>query len=183
MTVAATDDAVLTMDRHQYETGDGPCLDDAKAERRWFYAESLADETRWPTFGPLALEQGIHSILSSPLLTHERPQGALNIYSSTEKAFGTPTNKNSPRSSPPECPILTTADEVRTDEQSNQRFAEALATRQVIHQAQGVIMARDRLSANEAIRSLISDARSHNSTVLSRAVDIIGSLNREDDAK
>ncbi len=98
MTVAATDDAVLTMDRHQYETGEGPCLD-AKAEGRWFYAESLADESRWPTFGPLALEQGIHSILSSPLMTRDRPQGALNIYSSTEKAFGT-HEQELPHSSP-----------------------------------------------------------------------------------
>jgi anti-anti-sigma factor len=178
MTVAATDDAVLTMDRHQYETGEGPCLD-AKAEGRWFYAESLADETRWPAFGPLALEQGIHSILSSPLLTHDRPQGALNIYSSRERAFGTHEQELAALFAAQASDILTTADDGRTDEQSNQRFAEALAARQVIHQAQGVVMARGRLDANEAIRSLIGDARSHGATVLSRAMDIIASINAD----
>ena len=53
MTVAASNDKVLTMDRHQYETGEGPCLD-AKANGRWYYIESLDDESRWPTFVPLA---------------------------------------------------------------------------------------------------------------------------------
>jgi anti-anti-sigma factor len=87
MTVAASNDKVLTMDRHQYETGEGPCLE-ARAQDRWFYIESLADETRWPTFTPLALGEGIHSILSSPLKTRGRAQGALNIYSATAQAFG-----------------------------------------------------------------------------------------------
>jgi anti-anti-sigma factor len=87
MTVAASNDKVLTMDRHQYETGEGPCLE-ARAQDRWFYIESLADETRWPMFTPLALGEGIHSILSSPLKTSGRAQGALNIYSATTQAFG-----------------------------------------------------------------------------------------------
>jgi anti-anti-sigma factor len=87
MTVAASNDKVLTMDRHQYETGEGPCLE-ARAQDRWFYIESLAAETRWPTFTPLALGEGIHSILSSPLKTRGRAQGALNIYSATTQAFG-----------------------------------------------------------------------------------------------
>ncbi|MEO6495630.1 MAG: GAF domain-containing protein, partial [Ilumatobacteraceae bacterium] len=72
LTVAASDDAVLEMDGHQYDSGEGPCLA-AKAEGRWFYIESLDDESRWPTFVPLALEQGIHSILASPLMTADRP--------------------------------------------------------------------------------------------------------------
>ncbi len=44
-------------------------------------------------------------------------------------------------------------------------------------------MARDRLSANDAVRSLIADARSHDATVLSRSLDIIGSLNSEHEAE
>jgi anti-anti-sigma factor len=86
-TVAASNDKVLTMDRHQYETGEGPCLE-ARAQNRWYYIDSLADETRWPAFTPLALDEGIHSILSSPLKTSGRAQGALNIYSAVTHAFG-----------------------------------------------------------------------------------------------
>jgi transcriptional regulator with GAF, ATPase, and Fis domain len=174
MTVAASNDKVLTMDRHQYETGEGPCLD-AKANGRWYYIESLDDETRWPTFVPLALSQGIHSILSSPLMTSDRPQGALNIYSSEQRAFGKHEQELAALFADQASEILTTAGPPVTDEESNRRFAEALATRRTIHQAQGVIMARDNLTENEAISSMFRAARSAQLTVLSYATQLVAS--------
>jgi anti-anti-sigma factor len=175
MTVAASNDKVLTMDRHQYETGEGPCLE-AKAQGRWFYIESLADETRWPRFVPLALGQGIHSILSSPLKTSERAQGALNMYSTTKQAFGEREQELAALFADQASQILTAAGQDATDEDTSQRFAAALATRQLIHQAQGVIMARKAVTAQDAIGSLFRDARSGNVTVVGYATELIGSL-------
>ena len=40
-TVASSNDTVMRMDDHQYETGEGPCLS-AAAEGHWFHIESLA---------------------------------------------------------------------------------------------------------------------------------------------
>ncbi len=179
MTVAASNEAVSTMDRHQYETGEGPCLD-AKAQGRWFYIESLADETRWPTFVPLALDQGIHSILSSPLMTRNRPQGALNIYSSTKQAFGTHEQELAALFADQASQILTTAGPDLSDEQSNERFATALTARQQIHQAQGVIMERDDVNADEAYGSLLRQARTAGITVLARACEILTSGHSDD---
>jgi anti-anti-sigma factor len=174
MTVAASNDKVLTMDRHQYESGEGPCLA-AKADGRWYYIESLADETRWPTFVPLALGQGIHSILSSPLMTNDRPQGALNIYSSQQHAFGTHEQELAALFADQASEILTTAGADVTDDETNRRFTEALATRRTVHQAQGVIMARDNLTANDAIGYLFRSARATGATVLSYATDVVAS--------
>lgn len=175
MTVAASDDAVKAMDSHQYDTGEGPCLS-AKAEGRWYYIESLAEETRWPNFVPLALEQGIHSILSSPLMTKERPQGALNIYSSKERAFNTRDQELAALFSEQASAILTTAAPDETDEQADQRFASALVARQVIQQAQGVIMERDGLSAEVAVGALHRAARAAGVTVLAYAATVIASI-------
>jgi anti-anti-sigma factor len=179
MTVAATDDTVLTMDRHQYETGEGPCLA-AKAEGRWFYAESLEDETRWPAFAPLALADGIHSVLSSPLVTHDRPQGALNIYSFIRQAFGTHEQELAALFAEQASEILTTAGQQVTDEESNRRFASALSTRRTIHQAQGILMARNNLSADDAIGTLLREARTADITVLVRASEIVASAHPAD---
>ncbi len=179
MTVAATDDTVLTMDRHQYESGEGPCLA-AKAEGRWFYAESLEDETRWPTFAPLALGAGIRSVLASPLITPDRPQGSLNIYSNTRQAFGTREQELAALFAEQASEILTTAGQEVTDEESNLRFASALTARRTIHQAQGVLMARNDLSANEAIGSLFRQARTSLVTVLERASEIVASVHTTD---
>jgi transcriptional regulator with GAF, ATPase, and Fis domain len=181
MTVAASNDKVLTMDRHQYETGEGPCLD-AKANGRWYYIESLDDESRWPTFVPLALSQGIHSILSSPLMTDDRPQGALNIYSSEQRAFGKHEQELAALFADQASEILTTAGPPLTDVESNRRFAQALATRRTIHQAQGVIMARDNLSEDEAISSMFRAARTAQLTILSYAKQVVAST-RDDGRK
>lgn len=48
-TVAASDATVSEMDAGQYATGEGPCVA-ASVEGRWFHAESLEDEARWPAF-------------------------------------------------------------------------------------------------------------------------------------
>jgi anti-anti-sigma factor len=182
MTAAASDDAVKVMDGHQYDTGEGPCLS-AKADGRWYYIESLAEEARWPKFVPLALEQGIHSILSSPLMTKERPQGALNIYSSKERAFSSRDQELAALFSEQASEILTTAGPVETDEQAKQRFASALAARMVIHQAQGVIMERDGLAAEVALRALHRDARAADVTLLRHATEVIASVGADGKAK
>ena len=85
-TVAASDQTISDMDASQYATGEGPCVD-ASVKGRWFHAESLDTETRWPAFTPRAQALGINAILSSPLLVEDRPVGALNIYSRTAMAF------------------------------------------------------------------------------------------------
>ena len=182
MTVAASDDAVKEMDRHQYETGEGPCLS-AKAEGRWFYIESLAEENRWPEFVPLALDQGIHSILSSPLMTKDHPQGALNIYSSREHAFSARDQELAALFSAQASEILTTAGPEETDEEARQRFTSALTARQVIHQAQGVIMERDGLTAELVAGALRRAARAAGVTVLAYASEVIASLGTDRGAK
>ena len=175
MTVAASNDKVLTMDRHQYETGEGPCLE-ARAQDRWFYIESLAGETRWPTFVPLALDQGIHSILASPLKTSGRAQGSLNIYSAVAQAFGQREQELAALFADQASKILTAAAPDSTDGHTDQRFAAALASRQVVHQAQGVLMARDGVAANDAIGSLVRSARAANMTVVAFATQLVASL-------
>ncbi|MCU1502790.1 MAG: antitermination regulator [Ilumatobacteraceae bacterium] len=177
MTVAASDDEILEMDRHQYDTGQGPCLD-AKTEGRWFYIESLDDESRWPRFVPLALQQGIHSILSSPLMTADRPQGALNIYSKTRRAFGTREQELAALFATQASGILTAAADV-TDDQTNERWAQALAARRTIAQAQGVVMARDDVVAATATAWLRRSARATGRTVLEYSAELIASIGNE----
>ena len=182
MTVAASDDAVKEMDGHQYDTGEGPCLS-AKAEGRWFYIESLAEEDRWPDFVPLALEQGIHSILSSPLMTKDRPQGALNIYSSKEYAFSTRDQELAALFSAQASEILTTAGPDETDDEARQRFTSALTARRVIHQAQGRIMERDGLTAEAAAGTLLRAARAAGVTVLAHATVVVASVGSDPTAE
>ncbi len=179
-TVAASNDTVLEMDKHQYQTGEGPCIA-AADEGHWFHIESLADESRWPAFVPQALEQGIASILSTPLLLADRPIGALNMYSNTRRAFGPPQQRLAAMFATQASTILADAGVDLSDEWAGQRVANALADREVIAQAQGVLMATHHGTAEEAAALLYRSARATGSSVARRAAAVVASTGRNPD--
>ena len=152
-TVASSDQTIYDMDTDQYATGEGPCVD-ASVEGRWFHVDSLSTETRWPAFTPRAQALGISAILSSPLLVRERPVGALNIYSRRTGAFHPKDQDLAAVFATEASAILADAGVDVTKEQMAQRMTDALWTRQVIAQAQGVIMATDSVDATAAYARL-----------------------------
>ncbi|MCU1401040.1 MAG: hypothetical protein JWN62_4149 [Acidimicrobiales bacterium] len=113
-TVAASSDAVVTVDHHQYDTGQGPCLD-ANTYEQWLSVDSLAEETRWPAFVPRAMDEGIRSILSLPL-KGTRSHGSLNLYATIERAFGEPEQQLATLLAAGASRVLTTADQHTNDE-------------------------------------------------------------------
>lgn len=177
-TVAASDQTILDMDADQYATGEGPCVD-ASVEGRWFHVESLDQETRWPSFTPRARELGISSILSSPLLAADRPVGALNIYSRTAVAFGSKEQELASIFATEASLILRDAGVDVSDEQCSGRLREALRSRQIIAQAQGVVMERNGISEEAAYTLLREFSRRSNRPLRDRAADVVGSTRRE----
>jgi anti-anti-sigma factor len=171
-TVAATDQTISHMDANQYSTGEGPCID-ASMQGHWFHAESLESETRWPAFTPRARALGINAILSSPLLVSDRPVGALNIYSLKPAAFS-PTDQEVAAQFATETSIILrgTAVDV-TDDQLASRFLGALRAREVIAQAQGVLMERDGLDEEEAYNALRRFSLGSSTPLHERATDIV----------
>ena len=157
-TVAATDQTVLDMDSEQYAAKEGPCID-AAMTGHWFHAESLDAERRWPTFTPKARALGISAILSSPLLAHDVPVGALNIYSRTATAFAAHEQELAGVFATEASAILTEVGADVTDDQMASRVHRALRIREVIAEAQGVIMERQDVDENEAFDVLRRSSR------------------------
>jgi ANTAR domain/GAF domain len=88
-TVAASDELVRRVDDIQYELGNGPCVD-ALVKGTVFHAANLRTDTRWPEFGPRAVEQtGIVSMFSLRLyLEYDvRTIAGLNLYNRQPDAF------------------------------------------------------------------------------------------------
>jgi hypothetical protein len=165
------------MDASQYATGEGPCVD-ASVNGRWFHAESLDSETRWPAFTPRAQALGINAILSSPLLAEDRPVGALNIYSRTAMAFAPKDQELASVFAAQASLILTTAGVDVTDEQLSNRRNELLGTRRLIAQAEGVIMERAGVTADDAFSMLCDYSRRSNRPFRERAADVVASTQR-----
>ena len=140
-TVAASDHVVLDMDRDQYDTGQGPCLD-AATQGQVFHITQLDGESRWPEFVPRASARGIRSILSTPLLGQDRPVGALNVYSRTGGAFAEHERGWAGQFAAQAALLL----DASTQDQGQQRMQDqvwsALVSRETIAVAQGVVLHR-----------------------------------------
>jgi anti-anti-sigma factor len=183
-TVAASDDRIAQMDRDQYATGEGPCLTAAR-EGHVVEVRDLAQEARWQAFVPRALMGGIASILSSPLRSPTGPVGALNMYSRTERAFGSEARSLAALYAAQASCVLVVSVDGPGDLDASARIQAALVTRSVISQAQGILMARTgcneaqsyvqlKLEARDTKRSVREVAEA---TVASAARDIHGERN------
>lgn len=90
-TAACTDDKALALDRQQYASGRGPCLE-AAVKRTPLRAVMTEVRDRWPEFVEAAQKAGIQASLSVPLLIssakdEQEVVGSLNIYSHVAAAF------------------------------------------------------------------------------------------------
>jgi hypothetical protein len=183
-TVAASDQTILDMDADQYATGEGPCVS-ASIEGRWFHAESLDEESRWPAFVPQAKTLGINSILSSPPRHENRPVGALNIYSHRAHAFTVKDQELAAVFAVEASTILAETGMGLSKDELTDLVGDALRSRQTIALAQGILMQRDGVS-DEIAYDVIRRASVRTSQALRAvAADLVSASQRprEDEAQ
>ena len=79
-TVAATDPLVEGLDARQYELQEGPCYETATDET-FTVSFDMAHDGRWPRYGPVAAEAGVHAQLGIALASDDDgSRSALNVY-------------------------------------------------------------------------------------------------------
>ena len=149
LTVACTDDVAAKVDEIQYRLGDGPCLH-AMRDDEVVSIPDTADESRWPAFESQAAAVGIRSCLAVPLKAidearkedHESgPLGALNLYATTANAFGESQTRRAEDFADTAAGALALARRLALYADLNGQLRESLASRSVIDQALGIIMA------------------------------------------
>lgn len=163
-TLAPTAALALDVDHVQYDTGQGPCLD-AIHEQHTVRLTDMRTETRWPRFTPQAAQLGVLSMLSLQLFVHSGNLGALNLYASQPDAF-TDESEQVGRL------FAAHAAVAMSGAQHHAHLTVALAARDVIGQAKGILMERYRLTAGQAF-AVLADASQKSNTKL---VDIAHKL-------
>ncbi len=169
-TTAFSDPLVVELDRLQIEAGEGPCLD-ASSRGTTFYAEDLREDPRWPTFGPEAVTAGIRSVLAYSL-SPER-LSALNLYAHLPAAFGATDRGKALLFATLARIALDTAQERETDEINSEHLHAALRTRELIGQAQGILMERERITADQAFDVLRRASQDLNIKLREVAVNLV----------
>jgi ANTAR domain/GAF domain len=143
-----TDPIVLEADAGQLGTSEGPCLD-AVVFGLIIYTEDLASELRWPHFSPKAASTGIRSALALPLTPNSKT-GALNLYARYPSAFGVIDRAKAAILASLAGLALSVAHSHEDEERRAENLNAALGTREIIGEALGILMERERISADQA---------------------------------
>lgn len=154
-TRAWTDEVVRACDHAQYETGQGPCLDSVY-EQQTFRLSDMRVEQRWQQFTKRATELRIGSMLSFQLYVSGNNLGALNLYNSSPEAF-------SDQSEHVGLLLAAHAAVAMASAQHEEQLLQAMATRDLIGQAKGILMERYKITANQAFSLLIRASQDTNS--------------------
>lgn len=175
-TVGASDVSSRSLDQVQYLEGGGPCV--AAVTGSEDVTISLPTP-EWVRFSAAGVAAGYRSVRSMPLSVEGRTAGSLNLYSSAP----TPWDRNSARAvrliSEQAQLVMLNAVDVARAEHANATLRRALETRTVIGQAQGVLMARQGVGAEEAFDVLRRASQRTNRKLRDIAAEIVAGAKSE----
>jgi hypothetical protein len=160
-TVAPTDEMLLAVDAAQYEFREGPCYESATDEA-YVVSSNLAADERWPHYSKVALASGIRAQAGIALFDAPRSQGALNLYSRNVGAFAE-LGPIGELFSHQAAAVIGYAREISD-------LRAAIATRQQVGQAVGIVMERYGLGEEQAFAFLarLSQTRNVKLTAIAR---------------
>jgi GAF domain-containing protein len=174
--VVATHRYPMVLDAIQNQYREGPCLE-AAWQHHTMHIHDLNVDERWPRYQRHALEQTpIRSILSYELFADHGSMAALNFYADRPRAF---TDESVELGNVFATHIALAWSMMRRQDQ----FRSALASRDIIGQAKGVVMERFNLDAVEAFELLSRLSQQSNTRLADIAKSLIDSehpLKRKD---
>jgi len=152
---ATTDEVVNELDRVQAEHDEGPCVESIYDEELVLVDDIGEHLDRWPHFARRALDLGVHSSLSFQLFSEAKRAGSLNLFSRRAHAFGE------------EDRVLGAlfANQAGLALRGAQRIAQldqAVASRDLIGTAKGILMERFGIGDDEAFQRLVRSSQETN---------------------
>jgi GAF domain-containing protein len=163
-TLAATAELARALDHAQYDSGQGPCLDSLYYEKT-VRLPDLDTEWRWPRFIRRARELGVGSMLAVQLFVQSDGLGALNLHSKEPYAFDDYSEHVA-------LLFATHAAVAMSSEQSKEDLRIAVSTRELIGQAQGILMERFKITDDLAFRLLVRASQDTNRKLRDIAVEL-----------
>lgn len=142
-TLAPTDRFVIEADQLQYDLGEGPCLDVALGAALTCTTD-MANDHRWPEYGPRAAAMGIGSHIALRLYEARGDSGALNLYATAVGPISDTTLEFAQMFAVSAAEALGHAGTTGTP-----------TTRHAINQALGLVMERYDLNQNGAFELLL----------------------------
>lgn len=161
-TVVSSDPRAAQVDEGQYTGGWGPCVHSLATGEVVEIADQESDP-RWPEYRVHALALGVRSSLSLPLIVNGEVVGAMNLYDFDQsEAFDIKNRHRAETFAAQASTALTLALRQAQDAELADQLEQALATRSVIDQAVGILMAQQRCTADQAFALLRKHSQNNN---------------------
>ena len=153
--VAANPEGLCRAVGLQLTTNQGPCLA-ASQDGHLHISEDISTDPRWPTWGRQVAQLGCRTCLSTPLRFGSRTLGALTLYSRKpvlfDQAFVDAVNVFAVQAATTLSLVMQAA-----------QLQDAIGSRHLIGQAQGILMQQRGINADEAYQ--LMKARSQNCNI------------------
>ncbi|NGP05723.1 ANTAR domain-containing protein [Rhodococcus sp. 14C212] len=162
---ASTSALPAELDALQVRFGQGPCVE-AAVDGFVTRSDDLTGEKRWPRFTRAAVQAGVHSIVSFRLYTRTDTAGALNVLARTAHAFGDEAVTIGEV-------LAAHAAIAITAGRRERQLRSALASRDLIGQAKGMLMERFSVGADRAFEMLVTLSQHTNTPVATLAEQIV----------
>ena len=154
-TVGATDEVVGAADVRQYELGQGPLVD-VLEQQNAVVSPDLANDRRWPKWGSWVDDKlGVKSLLCFQLFTTARSYGALNMYSDRLDGFDLHDRTAGQALAAHAAVAMASSDE-------SEHLNIAVVNRTIVGQAEGILMERYNLDADQAFAMLVRVSQNEN---------------------
>jgi hypothetical protein len=176
-TVASSDARARQVDEVQYQLEDGPCLR-AMRTGETLYVEDTSGPESWGGYSPRAAANGIGSSYSLPLAAEEIT-GAMNFYATSAHAFGNAEIRRAEQFAAGASAALALSARQASSAQLSTQLQEALASRAVIDQALGIVMAQERCTSAQAFAILRQASQNRNVKLRDIASQIVASVSGE----
>jgi ANTAR domain/GAF domain len=177
--VAASDATARYLDEVQYGAGRGPCVTAATMGMacNLVAAEAAA---QWPELAGAAAGAGLGSVLSLPLTAGEGTPllGALTVYAEPPIQFEAPEVHVASLFAHLTAAVVASGATLSEAQHQNCQLQEALASRDLIGQAKGILMARGSCSADQAFDTLRRASQRTNRKLRDVAADLVATTKR-----
>lgn len=176
--VAASSEQMKLLELFQLQNMEGPCLD-CYTSGQPVVNENLAENDRWPHFGPEARSLGFQSVSALPLRLRDQTVGTLNVFVD-DRVTVTDDDLSIAQALADAATIAILQDQAaRQSQLLVDQLNYALNSRITVEQAKGVLAERAQIDMDEAFARLRAYARSHRVKLSQLAADLVsGSMSQ-----
>lgn len=175
--VAASDARASRCDEIEYADGHGPCLESIRTGTA-LVVPDLRSDLRWPVWGRQALAQGFVAAAAIPRRVLDGIDVALNLYADRPHAWDAGALALADVYADELGRSLTLAVRSADLRTANEDLRHALASRAVIDQALGILMAQNRCGADDAFAMLRGASQHRNVKLREVARSIVDGITR-----